>query len=315
MSKEPKRMSEEPSALGASIGAVRAEQPSDERLAALAARLTAAGAAVDFRPATTAKPAAQVTPAPPIERAAQPGRRALGLGILVLGGVGLATWFGVERARPAPQREAGATAVPALPAQPPPSAEQPLAPARAQAPLDAAKDPRATASAPERAAVNPRDAAAQPSAVSAAEPLVAPSAPAHRELAPASPPTSATPAPPATSGSRPARSPSGKVSSQATDTNPGAPLANGNVVTSELALLKEARSALAADPAQAFALTERCRAQYPSGDLAQEREYIAISALVRMGRSSEAASRAALFRMHYPSSAYLPRLARLLGEP
>src|SRR5262249_38726679 len=59
VNKEPKRMSEEPSALGASIAAVREQQPSDERLAALAARLDAAGASVDFRPAVKQSPAAE----------------------------------------------------------------------------------------------------------------------------------------------------------------------------------------------------------------------------------------------------------------
>jgi len=97
--------------------------------------------------------------------------------------------------------------------------------------------------------------------------------------------------------------------------NTGAPLAENTVVESEVELLKRAKSALAADPLQAFALTERCRGQYPNGSFAQEREYIAISALGRLGRTDEARSRAALFRMHYPNSAYLTRLAPLLGEP
>ncbi|HEV8550150.1 MAG TPA: hypothetical protein VGQ57_13995, partial [Polyangiaceae bacterium] len=94
----------------------------------------------------------------------------------------------------------------------------------------------------------------------------------------------------------------------------GAPLAANTVIESEVELLKEARSALGADPLQAYALSERCRAQYPNGGFAQEREYIAISALVRLGRANDARSRASLFRMHYPNSAYLPRLARMLGE-
>ena len=94
----------------------------------------------------------------------------------------------------------------------------------------------------------------------------------------------------------------------------GAPLAANTAVVTEVELLKQARSALSGDPLQAFALSERCRAQYPNGAFAQEREYIAISALVRLGRTDEARSRASLFRMHYPSSAYLPRLARMLGE-
>ena len=94
----------------------------------------------------------------------------------------------------------------------------------------------------------------------------------------------------------------------------GAPLADNTATVSEVELLKEARSALAADPVQAFTLTERCRAQYPNGGFAQEREFIAISALLRLGRADDARSRVSLFKMHYPNSAYLPRLTRMLGD-
>jgi hypothetical protein len=83
---------------------------------------------------------------------------------------------------------------------------------------------------------------------------------------------------------------------------------------SEIELLKQARSALSADPLRAVALTERCAREFPRGTFAQERDFIAISALTRLGRSREASARAAAFRASYPRSAYLPQLRRMLGE-
>ena len=81
----------------------------------------------------------------------------------------------------------------------------------------------------------------------------------------------------------------------------------------EIALLKDARAALAASPAQALALTERHRADYPRGALVQERELIAITALARLGQSSNAKQRADRFRKAYPRSAYLTQIDRVLA--
>jgi hypothetical protein len=86
------------------------------------------------------------------------------------------------------------------------------------------------------------------------------------------------------------------------------------VVESELDLLKQARNTLNADPARAYALTERYRAQYPRGAFAQERDFMAITALSRLGRTSDARSSAADFRARYPRSAYLAQIDRMLGE-
>lgn len=319
MSKEPKRMSEEPSVLGASVAAARDTKPSDERLAALAARLSAAGAHVDFRPPAPAERAAETAPpAARLERAAPWGRRALVVGLFALGGAGLVTAKLARRSSPAPAPSAAATPLTTRAAPDVSSEAKQAAPHEPEA-------SRANPSANERMEGAPRFAV--PSA--APEPAAPPSAPTPRELVTRAPnaSTSATPSTSARASANPnakpsgaqtahaGRSAAGRLATSTSDGNSGAPLAASNVVTSELEFLKRARSALAADPAQAYALTERCRAQYPSGELAQEREYIAISALVRLGRGSEASSRAALFRMHYPSSAYLPRLERVLGEP
>jgi hypothetical protein len=79
-------------------------------------------------------------------------------------------------------------------------------------------------------------------------------------------------------------------------------------------LLKEAREAVASDPEHALLLTRRYGAEYPNGTYAQERDFIAISALVRLGRIEQAKARATAFRERYPRSAYLPQLERLLGS-
>lgn len=79
---------------------------------------------------------------------------------------------------------------------------------------------------------------------------------------------------------------------------------------SETALLRDARLALNGDPARALALTEQHRQEYPNGGFAQEREVIAITALARLGRTSEARSRAERFRSAYPTSPYIERVDR-----
>lgn len=81
---------------------------------------------------------------------------------------------------------------------------------------------------------------------------------------------------------------------------------------SELSLLRDARVALSSSPAHALALAEDHARLYPSGKLTQERELIAISALVALGRSSAARQRAVAFEHAFPSSPYRKQLSDLL---
>lgn len=90
-------------------------------------------------------------------------------------------------------------------------------------------------------------------------------------------------------------------------TDPGTP-------ANELELVKQARNALNSDPARAYALTERCRAEFPKGAFGQEREYIAITALARLGRDTQARALASSFKNRYPRSVYVVQLERLLGS-
>ena len=83
---------------------------------------------------------------------------------------------------------------------------------------------------------------------------------------------------------------------------------------SELTLLDRARTQMATDAAAAMRALDAHLALYPSGRFAQEREVLAIEALVRLGRRPEAETRAAAFDRAFPTSAHRRRIAVLLGE-
>jgi hypothetical protein len=100
-------------------------------------------------------------------------------------------------------------------------------------------------------------------------------------------PRSTTP-PPATS--RPSPSPS-----------------SASTLEAERSLLDEARSALSrGDALRALSLAESHIRRFGHPQLAEEREALAIQALVSAGRYEEARGRAARFRTAWPSSLFLP---------
>ncbi len=67
------------------------------------------------------------------------------------------------------------------------------------------------------------------------------------------------------------------------------------------------------DPQQALALAEEGRRRFPGGLYAQEREALAISALVHLGRRGEAEARARAFVAAYPRSHLVERIRELTG--
>jgi hypothetical protein len=75
--------------------------------------------------------------------------------------------------------------------------------------------------------------------------------------------------------------------------------------------LLEARALVSSDPAGALELIALHEEQFPSSRLAQERELIAVDALIRRGRLGEARARLHAFRQHYPGSAHSRRLEAL----
>jgi len=88
-----------------------------------------------------------------------------------------------------------------------------------------------------------------------------------------------------------------------------APAAKNDRLARELRLIEPARAALATDPARALALCAQHQREFPDGGaMAEEREFIAISALARTQRPDEARARAAAFHERYPASPYGDRL-------
>lgn len=85
-------------------------------------------------------------------------------------------------------------------------------------------------------------------------------------------------------------------------------------VDAELALLRSAQDALRAEPARALAIAAEHARRFGDGTLAQEREVVAIEALVSLARLPEARERAERFRARWPRSAHVRRLAVILGE-
>jgi hypothetical protein len=87
---------------------------------------------------------------------------------------------------------------------------------------------------------------------------------------------------------------------------PGEPVPSARGLAAERALLDVARSALArGEAAEALSAAERHRREYADGALVEEREAIAIKALVALGRRDEAAQRLAHLEKTHPNSIVL----------
>jgi hypothetical protein len=84
------------------------------------------------------------------------------------------------------------------------------------------------------------------------------------------------------------------------------PIPSSRGLAAERALLDVARTALArGEPAQALAATNRHAHEYPDGALVEEREALAIKALVALGRRDEARTRAREFERRFPNGLML----------
>jgi hypothetical protein len=102
-------------------------------------------------------------------------------------------------------------------------------------------------------------------------------------------------------------------------TAPAAPAARatapGDTLAREIALIDAGRANAATAPARALATLETHRREFPNGQLAAERDFLAVEALLAARRSDEARRRAADLAARYPSSSYAARAARLLDSP
>jgi hypothetical protein len=160
------------------------------------------------------------------------------------------------------------------------------------------------------AVVQPRSAPPDTSAAVRPEPEREPSAPALELPAP-KPPRDPAPLRAESTRSTGNESPEPATSSRLPT---GAAAFPDTEDTSEVAILNRAQRIVARDPAGALSLAEDHARRFPSGALAQEREFIAIEALLGLGRRAEASARAAQFRAAFPGSAHARRLDLLLGD-
>lgn len=80
----------------------------------------------------------------------------------------------------------------------------------------------------------------------------------------------------------------------------------------EARLLLAARRALARDPATALARADEHARRFADSTLAEERELVAVRALVALDRGTEAQARAARFTERFPGSVHASALARAL---
>lgn len=81
----------------------------------------------------------------------------------------------------------------------------------------------------------------------------------------------------------------------------------------ELAQLARIRSLVSTDPSAALAGAREGDHTFSRGLLHQEREVVAIDALVALGRSAEAASRARSFLRVYPNGPYSEHVRGIAG--
>lgn len=146
------------------------------------------------------------------------------------------------------------------------------------------------------------------SASPSSPPPPAPSSVPHRSPAPA-PAPAAAPLPPEAAASAPQLLET--AASPAAESPPSKPIDKPTppVQASEAELLEQARAALKSAPARALQRANEHAARFPRGVLVQEREVLAIQALRKLGRSSEADRRAEAFAKAFPGSAFARQLA------
>ena len=87
-------------------------------------------------------------------------------------------------------------------------------------------------------------------------------------------------------------------------------------LAAERLMLDAARAAVEReDGASALAAASEHERRFPAGILVQEREVLAVRALLLLGRSGEARARADRFRRRFPDSVLLPALASAVAAP
>lgn len=308
MTQPPKRLLEtESGALRESLASAKGQLPSDAQLAQLAERLGRLGIVVPV-------PGAAPTPAAPVPAKSLGVGAKAGLGIAGVGTAAVLA-FALTRSHEPPQDAPRPPITPTVEVRSAPPAEPSVSGSSSSSErTSGSRAPARVARPQEPPSTSPEPASAAPAQPPAVE-LTAPHGERPQPKASASSARATEPSAPAvTRRAEPVRSQPAPVEEQAT-TAPGRAAPDAEVVPpSEVDLLKRARAAVASNPARALTLARRHGAEFPNGAFAQERDFIAISALVRLGRTGEAKALASSFRARYRRSAYLPQLERLLGS-
>ena len=163
--------------------------------------------------------------------------------------------------------------------------------------------------------------AGAPESARLADPITATPTAAARALPPPALPASPSAEPaarPADPSLLSAPTPLTPTAGAAPDLAPGSPQSTLTALSptedseTEIQLLQRAQDALGSAPARALDLVSRHAARFPGSVLGQEREVLAVDALVRLGRHGEARARAAAFAARFPTSAHLRRLEALM---
>ncbi len=180
--------------------------------------------------------------------------------------------------------------------------DAPVAPTSSSAsPAPSGPSPMGRADAPVDAPVAPTSSSASP-APSGPSPMGRADAPVDAPVAPA--PSSASPAP-----SRSSAAASELPERRAAETSAPRP-----PPPTESELLDEAQAALSQAPRRTLRLTRAHARRYPHGLLVQEREVLAIRALLRLRSLDAAEQRLGEFEQRWPTSAHLAGLRQLLRE-
>jgi hypothetical protein len=96
---------------------------------------------------------------------------------------------------------------------------------------------------------------------------------------------------------------------------PPASARNGPNPGNELRLLTQAQDVISADPAKALEICKEHAKRFPASKFAEDREVLAVAALVSLGRTDEARERADAFRVAFPGSASQRRIDQILSSP
>lgn len=210
----------------------------------------------------------------------------------------------------------GAGAYLALRSEPNAQSARPLAavtPVRSGAPPNGAR--AAVLSAPTApAGATPRTESPSAPATHAPSSAAAGTNPSASSISPAALPKSPAPAESHRSAASISPAPSSEPAAVAALQPHGRPISDVPPAdpSAELALLERAQRALSTDARLALQLADQHRREYAHGTFAQEREMLAIDALLRLGERAAAERRARAFVRAFPASSHRTRLEDLL---